>query len=124
MLASLRRRLEAEKEKHYKLFLKLRKHIPAIVEIGAAFNVEQIVLFGSITDKEHFSEISDIDIGLIGIKAEEFFKLYSQLTERIEWPIDLVDLDEDPKFKAMILKKGEVIYDRNEEIHGSNTGIG
>ena len=46
------------------------------------------------------------------MKAEDFFKLYSRLTEGIAWTIDLIDLDEDPEFRAMILKKRETIYDR------------
>lgn len=115
MLASLRRRLEQEKENRFKLFIKLRKYLPDIVDIGEEFNVEKIVLFGSITDKERFSEHSDIDIGVIGVKAEDFFKMYSRLSDRIDWAIDLIDLDENPKFKTMILAKGEIIYDRRND---------
>ena len=115
MLESMRRRLEEEKEKRFKLFLRLRNYLPEIIRSGKEFNVEKIVLFGSITDKERFTEHSDIDIGITGVKAEDFFKLYSRLSEGIDWAIDLIDLDEDPGFRSMILKKGEIIYDRRSD---------
>ncbi|UCH98277.1 MAG: hypothetical protein JSV88_15930 [Candidatus Aminicenantes bacterium] len=115
ILESLRKRLDREKEERFKLFKKLRKNLPHIINIITEFNVEKVVLFGSIIDKEKFTEHSDIDIGLIGLNKGDFFKLYSRLTDRITWPIDLVDLDDDPKFKAMILEKGEIIYDRGRK---------
>jgi predicted nucleotidyltransferase len=112
ILASLRKRLEKEKEERFKLYNRVRKKLPALVEIVRQFDVEKVVIFGSITNKERFSQRSDIDIGLIGVKKEDFFKLYSRLSDRIDWPIDLIDLDDDPKFKAMVLEKGEIVYDR------------
>jgi predicted nucleotidyltransferase len=115
ILEFLRKRLEREKEERFKLFTKLRKNLPHIINIITEFNVEKVVLFGSLIDKERFTESSDIDIGLIGLEKKNFFKLYSRLTDRISWPIDLVDLDEDPKFKAKILERGEVIYDRGRK---------
>ncbi len=115
ILESLRTRLEKEKEERFKLFTRLRKHLPHIVGIITEFNVETIVLFGSITNRERFTEDSDIDIGIIGVNKEDFFKVYSRLTDQITWPIDLVDLDDDPTFKTMVLDKGEIIYDRRRE---------
>ena len=115
ILESLRKKLEKEKEERFKLFAKLRNNITDIIDVIIEFNVEKIVLFGSITNKEKFTEHSDIDIGVIGLNKEDFFKLYSMLTNRIDWSIDLIDLDDDPKFKAIIMEKGEVIYDRGRK---------
>ena len=115
ILESLRKRLEREKEERFKIFTKFRKNLSHIIDIIAEFNVEKVVLFGSLIDKEKFTESSDIDIGLIGLDKNDFFKLYSRLTDRIPWPIDLVDLDEDPKFKIKILERGEIIYDRGRK---------
>jgi predicted nucleotidyltransferase len=115
ILESLRKRLEREKEERFKLFTKFRKNLPHIIDIITEFNVEKVILFGSLIDKEKFTESSDIDIGLIGLDKKDFFKLYSRLSDRIPWPIDLVDLDENPKFKAKILERGEIIYDRGRK---------
>jgi predicted nucleotidyltransferase len=103
---------EKEKGERFKLYNSVRKDLADIVKVTAEFNPEKVVLFGSITNKERFSEHSDIDIGVIGVKKEDFFNLYARLADRIAWAVDLIDLDDDPKFKEMVLEKGEIIYDR------------
>ena len=115
ILECLRKRHEREKEERFKVFTKLRKNLPHLINIITEFNVEKVVLFGSLLDKEKFTECSDIDIGLVGLDKRDFFKLYSRLTDRISWPIDLVDLDDDPKFKTKVLERGEIIYDRGRK---------
>lgn len=119
ILESVRKKLEKENRHRQKLFSQLRSNLPSIIEILSGYPLEKAVLFGSITDSDKFREHSDIDIGVIGLPAKDFFKLYSSLSERIPWQIDLVDLDEDPEFKTMILAKGEIIYDRRN--HHKNT---
>jgi len=114
-MESLRKKLEKEKEERFILFDRVRKKLPDIVKVTAEFNPEKVVLFGSITNKERFSEYSDIDIGVIGVKKEDFFYLYSRLADRIDWALELIDLDDDPRFKEMVLEKGEIIYDRRNK---------
>jgi predicted nucleotidyltransferase len=113
ILETLRRRLEKKKAENCRQCTAIREHLPDIIEIIAAFKVEKIVLFGSVTKAETFNEFSDIDIGLIGLdKKKDFFPIYSRLSERVPWKIDLVDLDDDHTFKEMVLQKGELVYDR------------
>jgi predicted nucleotidyltransferase len=115
IMESLRKKLGKEKKERFILFNRVRKNLPDIVKVTAEFNPEKVVLFGSITNKERFSEHSDIDIGVIGVKKEDFFYLYSRLADQIDWALDLIDLDDDPRFKEMVLEKGEIIYDRGNK---------
>ena len=50
--------------------------------------------------ENHFSEISDIDIAVKGIKsAEQHFRMIGEAMELTEFPLDLVDIDKiDPVY--------------------------
>jgi predicted nucleotidyltransferase len=67
-----------------------------------------VYLFGSmVTGKIH--QNSDIDIGIKGLPAEKFFKVYSKLYMNLDTEIDLVDFDYDNQFFALLERLGEVI---------------
>jgi predicted nucleotidyltransferase len=67
-----------------------------------------IYLFGSmVTGKIH--QNSDIDIGVKGLPAEKFFKVYSKLYMELDNKVDLVDFDYDNQFYSLLERIGEVV---------------
>jgi len=71
MIQSLNERLSARRQANARLCRQKREHLEKIVSVISEFQVEKIVLFGSITEPERFETHSDIDIGLTGIKKRE-----------------------------------------------------
>ena len=69
---------------------------------------QSIYLFGSlVTGKIH--QNSDIDIGIKGLPAEKFIRVYAKLDRSLSNNVDLVDFDENSKFFALLDSLGEVI---------------
>jgi predicted nucleotidyltransferase len=92
-----------------------RRDFNAIVrKIVTGYNPERIYQWGSLLNFKHFSEISDIDIAVEGIKsAEDFFKLYGELMELTVFPVDIVQIEKvEPEFADIIRKNGKIIYER------------
>lgn len=90
---SLRRDALKEAES---LVLLLREH----------FDFQEIFIYGSVLTSK-FSRVSDIDMAIMGLKAEDFFKAHALLIKAASFSIDLKpfeDMTED--FKQMVLKKG------------------
>ena len=78
------------------------------------YNPLRIYQWGSLLEREHFSEISDIDIGVEGIKsAQDFFSLYSDIENMTSFPVDLIQIEKiEPEFQEIIKLKGRVIYEK------------
>lgn len=51
---------------------------------------------------------SDIDIGVKGLKPEQFFLVHSQLEDIAKTSVDLVDFDEKRKFFTLLQNLGEL----------------
>jgi predicted nucleotidyltransferase len=67
-----------------------------------------VYLFGSmVTGKIH--QNSDIDIGIKGLPAEKFFKVYSKLYMNLDNEVDLVDFDYDNQFFSLLERLGEIV---------------
>jgi predicted nucleotidyltransferase len=67
-----------------------------------------VYLFGSlVTGKIH--EKSDIDIGIRGLPAKKFFRVYSNLDDNLSHRFDLVDFDENNDFYTLLNSLHEVI---------------
>jgi uncharacterized protein len=106
---------EQEKKKEAKLLQ--RYHQAWSVAKKAAeilyqeFQAKKVVIFGSLRSIEHFSEWSDIDIAVWGIKPELYYKAVARiisLSTMIE--IDIVDPDDcRQSLKETIEKEGIII---------------
>jgi hypothetical protein len=57
------------------------------------------------------SEAHDIDLGLSGISAADYFAFCGELMFAAGKPVDVVDLDKDSKFTRLIKKEGISIYE-------------
>lgn len=87
----------------------VRRLAPAI--IARYPSVQAAYLFGSILHPGRFRPDSDIDIGVSGATAEEYFALWHALEEAFpEWNIDLRDLPPSTTFTHRVLTTGEKIY--------------
>jgi hypothetical protein len=69
-----------------------------------------MILFGSSLHSPQTAR--DIDLGVDGVRARDFFCLYRDLYSRLPKPVDLIDLSERSLFADMIRSEGAVIYER------------
>jgi predicted nucleotidyltransferase len=87
---------------------KYRKDVEKAQNILKNEGCKTVYLFGAmVTGKIH--ENSDIDIGVTGLPAEKFFRVYSKLYMDLDNKIDLVDFDYDNQFFALLERIGEVV---------------
>ena len=75
---------------------------------------QRVYQWGSLLAPERFSEISDIDIAIEGIRsAADYFAMLGDAMELTAFPLDLVDLDKiDPLHAASIRQHGRLVYSR------------
>jgi len=98
------------------LYQKAIQDFNIIVEIIIEkYKPKKIYQWGSLLNKKHFSEMSDIDIALEGIdNAETFFCLIAEVENLTEFPLDIIEMEKiHILHKNMILNKGKLIYERN-----------
>jgi predicted nucleotidyltransferase len=87
---------------------KYKKDIEKAVNLLKNEGCKSVYLFGSmVTGKIH--QNSDIDIGVKGLPAENFFKVYSKLYMDLDNRVDLVDFDYDNQFYSLLERIGEVV---------------
>jgi uncharacterized protein len=79
-----------------------------ITKISRKYRAKRVLLFGS--GLSPYKESRDIDIGVEGIPAQEFFRFYGDLMFELSKPVDVVDLTGDSKFVRMIKKEGVPLY--------------
>ena len=82
--------------------------------IISKYNPSRMYQWGSLMRPENFSEISDIDIGLEGIRGpEEYFSILGDAMDMTSFPIDIIELEKiDPADAEHIRKKGRLVYER------------
>lgn len=67
----------------------------------------EVYLFGSLTSgKQH--QRSDIDLAVRGCPPGQFFHLLGELLFKLDYPVDLVDLDKEDPFVEFLIKKGKL----------------
>lgn len=111
-----------KKEKKRQLFLNKRykkacsdfKRI--INTIITDYQPARIYQWGSLLNREHFSEMSDIDVAVEGIKsAEDIFKLFGEIMDLTDFHVDIVELDKiEPEYADIIKAKGRLVYERGQ----------
>ena len=79
-------------------------------------NPRRIYQWGSLLNRDRFTEISDIDIALEGLTgAEQFFAALGLAMERSTLPVDVVELEKLPPTAAeRIRERGKLVYERDE----------
>jgi predicted nucleotidyltransferase len=88
--------------------IKYRQDVEKASKLLKSEGCGAVFLFGSlVTGKTH--DNSDIDIGIKGYPAGNFFKLYSKLYFGFDNKIDLVDFDTNEDLYLMLNRIGEVV---------------
>ena len=77
----------------------------AVGQLRNKYKWDELYLFGSVTKPEKFSEHSDIDIGIQGLENVLHYRFIADLSELLEWGIDVVRL-EDCSFAEAIKRRG------------------
>ncbi len=85
-----------------------KKNVRLAVEILKDIGCGDIFLFGSLAEN-NVREGSDIDIAVRGCPSRKFFYVLGRLLLKLDYPVDLVDLDEDDPFSHFLTEKGELI---------------
>ena len=87
----------------------LDKDREAITRTAKTYRIKRLVLFGSSADPVR--EGRDIDLGVEGLPANDFYRFYGDLLFCVSKPVDLVDLSQDSKFTRLIRQEGVPLYD-------------
>jgi predicted nucleotidyltransferase len=79
-----------------------------IVRICRRYGVTRAILFGSSARGDESAR--DIDLAVSGVPDERFYRFYGELIFDLSKPVDLVDLDEESRFTAVLRAEGVPIY--------------
>jgi len=105
-------RIKSEKNPHFEqAWCDFDKIVEMIIK---KYNPKRIWQWGSLLDQFFFSNISDIDIAVEGIKDwETFSAMLGDAWEMTDFPLDLVDIgDLTPIYRKYIIKDGKLVYER------------
>ncbi|MBN2542150.1 nucleotidyltransferase domain-containing protein [bacterium] len=111
----IRDKQRQEKEKRQKLLKKALADFDNIIKmLIEKYNPKRIYQWGSLLNTSNFSEISDIDIAVEGIKsAEEYFNMLGDAMELTNFPVHLEELEKLKSIYADTIKEeGKLIYER------------
>jgi predicted nucleotidyltransferase len=80
------------------------------------YHPKRIWQWGSLLNRKHFSEISDIDMALEGLKSiDEYAAVLADLSAMTDFPLDLVEMERIGTENANHIRKfGKLIYERPE----------
>jgi len=109
-----KRREEAAKERK-ELFYKAEDDCKAIIQmIIEHFNPARIYQWGSLLNKEMFTDYSDIDIALEGMgPIEDVIELERRAEKMTDFPLDIIELEKVPAAHADTIRlKGICVYER------------
>lgn len=113
----IRKKQQQRNELLEKRFAIATQDFQKIVEmIISEFSPKRIYQWGSLLNKKHFSEISDIDIAIEGLHDPQvFFNLLSKAMKMTDLPLDIVRMEFIHELhKQTIIENGKLIYERNQ----------
>jgi len=99
---------------HRRLESEAKNELQQIVSLLAErYGARRIFLFGSLKTGG-FTETSDIDLAVEGIKAEHFFTALAQVNRVSRFAVDLKPLEDlEPYFRSRVYLEGELIYEKD-----------
>lgn len=116
------RAFQAEKERRRRARIDARfeqatRDAKAIVAaIAEQVNPRRIYQWGSLLDRSRFSEISDIDLAVEGLREPaEFFRTLGIAMDGTNLPVDVIELEKVPEDIAeRIRSRGAVVRERSD----------
>ena len=87
-----------------------------VAAIAEQVNPRRIYQWGSLLDRSRFSEISDIDFAIEGLRGPaEFFRTLGIAMEGTTLPVDVIELEKVPEDIAdRIRARGAVVHERSD----------
>ncbi len=85
-----------------------REDLESAITILRKYGVTEIYIFGSLADGT-YTDNSDIDIAVKGMKPELYLKAYSELSFSINKKIDLLNMDTQERFAQMLVNLKELV---------------
>lgn len=64
------------------------------VSIFQYFHVQEVYIVGSLVIPNKFSNHSDIDFAVRGLRSEDYFPLLARLIEKLPRPVELIELEQ------------------------------
>ena len=106
------RRQDALEVRYRQAWIDFRRIVELLVH---HYRPARVYQWGSLLDRHHFCEWSDIDLAIEGIdSAERFFALCGEADGLTALPLDLVEMERiEPEFADIIRLKGILVYDRD-----------
>ncbi len=83
----------------------LQKVINTLKEMAKRYGLSEAFVFGSIVKEKKFSEDSDLDVAVLGLKGELFLKFMAEISSIIGRDVDVIELER-CRFAKRILKEG------------------
>lgn len=80
-----------EGEERRQLLIERLLYVLQMLSKSVFFN--EAYIFGSLIKPYRFSDLSDIDIGFIGLKDEDFFNTMSFISSQIGLEVDIIQLE-------------------------------
>jgi len=87
--------------------MRFRADIETAIRYLTSKGCSEVYLFGSLGSGTSRG-VSDIDIAVRGIRAEEFFAVYGELMTQLHHDVDLVDLDLQASFGRTLQDSGRL----------------
>jgi predicted nucleotidyltransferase len=114
---SQRSRAKAKQAGLNALFQEASADFDAIVDmIVRAYRPDRLYQWGSLLDRDKFTSMSDIDIGIVGVTdPASFFRLLRDAEVLSRFPVHIVQMDRiEPEFREIIEQRGRVVYERKD----------
>ncbi len=90
-----------------------KEELDKAIEIAKKYGIGKLYLIGSALHRES-EDINDYDFAVMDMPPENFFKFYGELLRVLSKNVDIIDLSgKATKFKSIIMRDGEVVYDRS-----------
>lgn len=85
-----------------------RRDVDKAIHILTDEGCEEIYLFGSLATGKTSSK-SDIDLAVKGLNDRIFFEVLGKLLVALDHPVDLLSMEDETRFVALLKKRGEFI---------------
>ena len=77
----------------YEEALSVAKEAAALLK--REYGAENVWIFGSLTDFDHFNKWSDVDLAVQGVPDERFYAAVTAVTDLVtDFEVDLIDIDD------------------------------
>lgn len=81
------------KEREAKRLQLIERLFDILKKLSKSVSFDEAYIFGSVIKPHRFAELSDIDIGFIGLKDEAFFKVMAFVSDEIGLDVDVIQLE-------------------------------